>query len=239
MEWMTGLKKFYGSLGSLDVLLPLLPFLTVVVAAYVVAICIGLILLKTGVLRSKTMSFYLFVSPWILGFLIFVAGPMLFSLYISFTKWDVLNPPKWVGLQNYVTLISDSLFFKALSVTFAFTLVSVPLQVALSFALSLVMNVKIRGIHLFRTIFYIPTLVQGVAQVVLFLWVFNSEYGLINSLLGAVGIPGPHWLTSPDWAMPAVIIMSLWTIGGNLIIYLAGLQDIPQSLYEAAEMDGA
>jgi multiple sugar transport system permease protein len=155
------------------------------------------------------------------------------------TKWDVIGTPEWVGTQNYQFLFKDTLFYKSLAVTFYYTLVSVPLQVILSFLLSMLMNAKIRGIYFLRTVYYLPTLVQGVAQIVLFLWIFNPEYGLINSALAKLGIPGPGWFSSPTWAMPATIIMSLWTIGGNMIIYLAGFQDIPKSLYEAAEIDGA
>nr|WP_094096246.1 sugar ABC transporter permease [Paenibacillus physcomitrellae] len=190
-------------------------------------------------MRTKTASFYMFVSVWVVGFLLFTLGPMIFSLYISFTQWEVVNPPVWIGTDNYRMLFKDSIFYKSLGVTFYYTLVSVPLQVALSLLIALLMNLKLRTIYLFRTIYYMPTLVQGVAQVVLFIWIFNPNVGLINSVLRVFGIEGPGWLTSPSWAMPAIIIMSLWTVGGNMIIYLAGLTDIPQSLYEQADIDGA
>jgi multiple sugar transport system permease protein len=234
-----GLSSLYQSLGMPDFLLPLLPFLTIIAGVYAILLIAKTILVGCKIVHSKTASFYLFVSPWIIGFLLFTLGPMIFSIYISFTKWEVVSDPQWVGFGNYKQLFQDTLFYKSLAVTFYYTLVSVPLQVILSFCVALLMNLKIRGIYTFRTIFYLPTLVQGVAQMVLFIWIFNPNYGLINSFLRKIGIEGPGWFTSPSWAMPAIIIMSLWTVGGNMIIYLAGFQDIPKSLYEQAEIDGA
>ncbi|MBW7453904.1 carbohydrate ABC transporter permease [Paenibacillus sepulcri] len=231
--------NFYETLGLPAALLPLLPFLTIIAVLYAVIIIIARILVRKKVIHNKTASFYLFVSIWIIGFLLFTLGPMIFSFYISFTKWEVVSSPQWTGLDNYRMLFKDTMFYKALSVTFYYTLVSVPLQVALSFAIAMLMNLKLRGIYLFRTIYYLPTLIQGVAQMVLFIWIFNPNVGLMNSILGLFGITGPGWFSSPNWSMPAVIIMSLWTVGGNMIIYLAGLSDIPKSLYEQAEIDGA
>ncbi|GGA48531.1 carbohydrate ABC transporter permease [Paenibacillus physcomitrellae] len=233
------LYRFYENMGMPAVLLPLLPFLTLIVILYAVLFAVTRFLVKKKVMRTKTASFYMFVSVWVVGFLLFTLGPMIFSLYISFTQWEVVNPPVWIGTDNYRMLFKDSIFYKSLGVTFYYTLVSVPLQVALSLLIALLMNLKLRTIYLFRTIYYMPTLVQGVAQVVLFIWIFNPNVGLINSVLRVFGIEGPGWLTSPSWAMPAIIIMSLWTVGGNMIIYLAGLTDIPQSLYEQADIDGA
>ncbi|MBX3085466.1 MAG: sugar ABC transporter permease [Anaerolineae bacterium] len=187
----------------------------------------------------KTGSFYLFVSPWLIGFILFTVGPMLYSIYISLTSWNLTTPPQWIGLGNYVTAAQDPRLRQALEVTFAFSLISVPLNVLLSFLVSLLMNVKLRGIYFFRTFFYLPLLVSGVAQAVLFSRIFDPNTGVINTLLRAFGIQGPLWLLDPNWALTAVIIMTLWTVGGNMIIYLAGLQDIPPFLYEAAEIDGA
>ena len=136
-------------------------------------------------------------------------------------------------------MFQDDLFWKSLSVTLYFTLVSVPLSLAISFAVALLMNVKVRGIAVFRTLFYMPSIVPAVASAVLWVWVFNSEFGLLNFLLRALGLPKVLWLQDPSTAMPALILMSLWGIGGTMVIYLAGLQGIPQHLYEAAEIDGA
>ncbi|MFB9276913.1 carbohydrate ABC transporter permease [Cohnella cellulosilytica] len=240
---MNGLIKAlyegYEGMGMPAALLPLLPFLTLIVAVYALLFVLTRILVRKKILRVKTASFYMFVSVWIIGFLLFTIGPMIFSVYISFTKWEVVTAAQWTGLDNYNMLFKDTMFYKALTVTFYYTIVSVPLQVVLSFAIALLMNLKLRGIYVFRTIYYLPTLVQGVAQMVLFIWIFNPNVGLVNTLLRFVGIEGPGWFSSPHWSMPAVILMSLWTVGGNMIIYLAGLSDIPRSLYEAAEIDGA
>jgi multiple sugar transport system permease protein len=144
-----------------------------------------------------------------------------------------------VGFANYAAAVQDPTLYKALTVTFYYAVVGVPLQLALSFLVAVLMNHKLPGIYVFRTIYYLPSLVTGVAQIVLFIRVFNPQYGLLNTGLATVGIQGPGWLNDPNWAMPAIILMSLWTVGGNMVIYLAGLQDVPRSLYEAAALDGA
>lgn len=231
--------RFYEGMGMPAALLPLLPFLTIIAVLVAALIAAARLLVRRRIVHEKTASFYLFISPWVIGFLLFTVGPMIYSFYISFTKWELVSDPKWVGVDNYRMLFRDTLFYKSLVVTFYYTLVSVPLQVVLSFAIAMLMNMKLRGIYLFRTIYYLPTLVQGVAQMVLFMWIFNPNVGLVNSALGLFGIEGPRWFSSPAWSMPAVIIMSLWTVGGNMIIYLAGLSDIPKSLYEQADIDGA
>jgi multiple sugar transport system permease protein len=237
-KYIKPIYDFYEGIGMPSWLLPLLPFLTIIIGIYIIIAIIAVIAVRKGA-RKKTVSFYLMVSPWIIGFLLFTLGPMIFSLFISMTQWELVSDPVWVGLDNYKMLFTDTYFYKSLSVTFYYTIVSVPLQVVLSFIIALLMNLKLRGIYIFRTIYYLPTLVQGVAQMVLFMWIFNPNVGLINSILAIAGIDGPAWFSNSTWAMPAVIIMSLWSVGGNMIIYLAGLSDIPVSLYEAAEMDGA
>src|SRR5215217_3097274 len=191
-------------------------------------------------LRSRSMiAGYLFISPVILGYLIWVAGPMIIAIWLSLTDWDLLRPPRFVGLENYRTMLQDDLFWQSLKVTFYYTLVSVPLSLVLSFAIALLMNVKVRGIAWFRVLFYMPSIVPAVANAVLWVWVLNSEFGLLNVLLNWLGLPKVLWLQDPAWAMPSLILMSLWGIGGAMVIYLAGLQGIPQHLYEAAEIDGA
>ena len=194
---------------------------------------------RSSLHRRQILQGYLFISPVVLGYLIWVAGPMLMAIWLSLTEWNLLQPPKFVGLSNYQLMIQDDLFWKSLSVTLYYTLVSVPLSLIISFAVALLMNVNVRGIAVFRTLFYLPSIVPAVASAVLWVWVFNSEFGLLNFLLRALGLPKVLWLQDPITAMPALIIMSLWSIGGTMVIYLAGLQGIPQHLYEAAEIDGA
>ncbi|WP_270886582.1 carbohydrate ABC transporter permease [Pedococcus sp. 5OH_020] len=190
-------------------------------------------------MSRTTAAFWLFVSPWMFGFAVFTFGPMVYSLWLSFLNWDLVSPSRFAGLGNYQKAAADPLVRQAIKVTLVYAVVSVPLQTALSLGVALLMNTDIRGINVFRTVWYLPSLVTGVAQVTLFLWVFNPNYGLVNGMLHAVGVDGPAWFQDPSWALPAVIIMSLWTVGGNMVIYLAGLQDVPIELYEAASIDGA
>jgi len=192
-------------------------------------------------LRTKeALAFYLCISPWLLGFLFFYLGPMLASFALSLTDWDLLTPPNFVGLANYVRIFTkDALFLKSLKITGIYTFSCVSLELVFALGFALLLNQRIRGIGVFRTIYYLPSVLAGVAYVVMWMWIFNPRAGLINTLLGYVGIQGPRWLQDPDWALPALIIMSLWGVGRSMVIYLAGLQDIPTSLYEAAKIDGA
>ncbi len=190
--------------------------------------------------RRETWLFYLCISPWLIGFLIWTAGPMIYSFYLSLTSWDLFTPPQWVGLDNYKDLLTDNPdFWQSLKVTAVYSFVSVPLSLVGALALALLLNSKVRGIAFFRTIFYLPSVLPAIAVAVLWIWVFNPQYGILNLLLNLVGIEGPKWLGDPNWALPALILMSLWSLGGSMIIFLAGLQGISQTLYEAAELDGA
>jgi multiple sugar transport system permease protein len=189
--------------------------------------------------RREAVTGYLFILPAVLGFILWTAGPMVYSFWMSLHEWDLLTSPEWVGFGNYRDMWDDPLFWKSLRVTFYFLFVSVPLFQLISFGVALLLNVRVRGISFFRTAYYLPTIVPLVASSVLWAWVFNSEFGLLNALLRKVGISKILWLQDPTWAMPALIVMSLWVFGGTMIIYLAGLQGIPQHLYEAAELDGA
>lgn len=189
--------------------------------------------------RREALFGYLFTGPAILGFLIWIVGPMLFSAWLSLTEWDLLRPPEFVGLRNYQDMFRDPLFWQSLKVTAYFTLVSVPLFQIAAFAVALLMNVNVRGISVFRTLFYLPSIVPVVANAMLWAWVFNSDFGLLNAGLRTLGLPKILWLQDTHWAMPALITMSLWGVGGSMLIYLAGLQGVPQQLYEAAELDGA
>ena len=182
---------------------------------------------------------WVFISPALLGFIVWTAGPMLASLVLTVTKWDLIQAPRLVGTANFVKLASDELFWKALQVTVYYTAVHVPLTLVLAFLVALLMNSKVRGISVFRTLYYMPSIVPAVANAVLWVWIFNSEFGLLNYALRALGLPKVLWLQDPYAAMPALIIMSLWGMGATMVIYLAGLQGVPQQLYEAADIDGA
>ncbi len=181
----------------------------------------------------------LFAMPWILGFLVFLAYPLISSFYYSFTSFSVLRRPIWIGLENYREMLGDEVFHLSLKNTLAFTAGSVPLATVAAILVALLLNTRVRGMALYRTVFYIPSLVPMVALGVLWLWVFNGQYGLLNEVLRRLGLPDPAWLSDPAWAKWTLVIISIWGTGNAMIIYLAGLQDVPQSLYEAAEMDGA
>ena len=189
--------------------------------------------------RREAIEGYLFILPWLLGLVIFILGPIIVSFYFSLTNFEVVKPPVFVGVENYGRLIRDPLFWQALKVTCIYVVLSTPLGLLLSFAIALLMNQKVRFVSLWRTIFYLPTLVPVIASTMLWLWIFNPQFGLLNTLLRYVGIEGPLWLGHSKWALPSLILMSLWTVGGPMLIYLAGLQGIPTDLYEAADVDGA
>ncbi len=189
--------------------------------------------------RREAITFYLFISPWLLGFLFFTLGPMLLSLYSSFTDWDLLTSPMWVGLQNYSDAFADALFYQSLKVTAIYTLLYVPLDLLGGLMLALLVNARMRGVRFFRTVFYLPTVFSGVVFVVVWLWMLNPRGGLINLALSQIGIEGPRWLMDPDLALYSLVMMSFWGWGRSMVIFLAGLQTIPGELYEAAAIDGA
>ena len=189
--------------------------------------------------RREAIAFYLLISPWLLGFLFFTLGPMLLSLYSGFTQWDLLSSPVWVGLENYSEAFQDPRFFQSLKVTAIYTFLYVPLDLVGGLLLALLVNAKMRGIRLFRTVFYLPTVFSGVVFVVVWIWMLNPRGGLINLLLSQFGITGPRWLLDPHLALYSLVLMSFWGWGRSMVIFLAGLQTIPGELYEAAAMDGA
>ncbi|MFB3896113.1 MAG: extracellular solute-binding protein [bacterium] len=190
--------------------------------------------------RYPWLEGYLFIAPWLLGLLIFILGPIIASFLLSFSEYDILSSPKWIGLKNFQKLFTDPLFTKSLLNTIFYAGLTVPLGLLFSLCLAMLLNSKIRGIYIFRVIYYLPAVTSGVAICLLWRWLYNPEVGLINHVLGWVGIPALGWLTSPTWAMPAIIIMAVWGfVGGPMIIYLAALQGIPDHLYESAEIDGA
>jgi len=189
--------------------------------------------------RSEERRFFGFLTPWMIGFVLFGGGPVVASLVISFTNWSLLAPPTWAGLANYQKLVADPLFYKSLVNTLYFGLGSVALGITTSFLLAILLNQRVRGVGFFRTVFYLPSVVAGVATAVLWVNILNPDYGLLNTLLGYVGIKGPGWLIDPNWAIPGLILMAVWGSGNTIVIYLAGLQNVSPSLYEAATLDGA
>jgi multiple sugar transport system permease protein len=182
----------------------------------------------------------LFISPWLVGFLVFYLYPALASLYYSFTDFRILREPEWIGLQNYQRMVNDPLFWKALSNTLWLVVVMVPISVAVALGVALLLNVRgILGMSVFRTIFYLPVVVPAVASAVLWIWLLNPKYGLVNAALGVVGIDGPQWFYDASWAKPGLVLMAVWAVGDVIIIYLGALQGVPRDLYDAAEVDGA
>lgn len=187
----------------------------------------------------RTVTGYLFVMPFILGVLLWVVYPAGMSAWLTVHEWNLITPPKFVGLKNFQTLINDKLFWQSLKVTSVYTLASVPLGLIISFLLALLINTKVKGLALFRTIYYLPSIVPAVANAVLWAWIFNTDFGLLNGVLNYFGIPKIAWLQETEWALPALILMSLWGVGSTMIIFLAGLQGIDDVYYEAAKIDGA
>jgi len=190
--------------------------------------------------RRQAVEGLLCIAPWLVGFLCLTLGPMIFSFAISLTKWDLISAPKFVGFGNYATIFADDFRFrKSLAVTALYAAMSLPLGMIGSLAVAMLLNLNLRGMRVFRSIFYIPAILPGAAVAMLWLWILKPQGGVLNYFLGFLHISPKPWLSSPDWALPAFVIMSLWGIGGGMIIYLAGLQSVPTQLYEAAEIDGA
>lgn len=187
----------------------------------------------------ESLNAWLFVAPWVIGFILFTGGPILASLILSFTHWDIVNPPQWAGLENYQDMLQDDLFFQSLKVTTIYAVVAVPLQIIVGLLIAILLNTKIRLIGLYRTLFYLPAILPIVSVAVMWRWILSRDWGLINWFLSLLGVQGPGWLSEPEWVLPALILMSLWGVGAGMLIYLAGLQGIPTDLYEAAKVDGA
>lgn len=174
-----------------------------------------------------------------IGFFVFVAGPMVASLGISFMHWEIVTPARWAGVAQYERLFNDSRFYLSLYNTAYYVFIGVPLHLMLALLAALGMNLNLRGIRFYRTVYFIPSITPVVASSLLWLWIFNPEFGLANSVLNSLGLPSLYWLQDPRLSKPAFIIMSFWTIGGQMVILLAGLKGIPPTFYEAAEIDGA
>lgn len=213
----------------------------------------GIILLMLGlnaILRAlkvsaNTVTAYTLILPWLLGFLIWTAYPILTSLYLSFTSYDVIRPPTWVGLENYISIFSQDIdFWASLRITMLYALFSVPLGIVGSLLVAILLNNDIRGIGIYRTLYYLPSILPAVAIALLWRWIFSPDAGLLNNalgpLLGLFRIPPPNWFGDANYVLPAFIIISLWGVAGsNMVIFLAALKDVPRHLHEAAEIDGA
>ncbi len=190
--------------------------------------------------KGETRLAWVMVSPWLIGFLIFTAFPMAASLLLSLTEWDILTAPKFVGLENYHKMFFvDKYAMHSLKITVVFSAVSIPLNIVFGLGIAMLLNTNIRGLSTFRTIYYLPAILSGVAVALMWRWIFSSDFGLINAALGVLRIQGPAWLADRAWIIPSFVVMRLWSVGGGMVIYLAGLQSIPTDLYEAAEIDGA
>lgn len=189
--------------------------------------------------RRQAFTGLAFAAPFIIGFVVFIAFPVAASAFYSFTDFNLFQTPLFVGMQNYQHMATDSNYWTALVNTLILTMVGVPLAIAIALAGAHILNLPVRGQPLFRALVYLPSIVPVVVGGYLWRWLLNSQYGFINYFLGLFGIHGPAWLQEPAWGKPAIIVMSLWTVGGTMIIYLAALKDVPRELYEAAQLDGA
>lgn len=189
--------------------------------------------------KTQTFHFYLFILPWILGFLIFSLYPILASLFYSFTDYNITSSPTFIGFNNYISAFHDEIFWRSIKATLYYTALSVPIGLLLSLFFALLLNQQMFGKGLFRTLMYLPSMISGVSMSLLWVWIFNPQYGMANYLLSLVGIQGPAWLSSETWAVPSLIIMSFWTTGEGMVLFLAALQGVPKSLNEAAILDGA
>lgn len=190
-------------------------------------------------LRRQEMAGWLFALPWLWGILFFFVYPLVSSIYYSFHDFKGMTPMNFVGLTNYQRLLNDPLFWTSVKNTFTYAAMAVPMQVVFGILIAVLLNVNIRGRAIFRTIVFMPTLVPAVAVSIIWQWLLNSQFGIVNFALNTLGIKGPAWFGSVQWAKPSLVMISLWTIGSTVLIYLAGLQDIPGNLYEAAKLDGA
>ncbi|MEN6478294.1 MAG: sugar ABC transporter permease [Anaerolineales bacterium] len=189
--------------------------------------------------KREAMWAYGLISPWLIGFLIFTLVPMVTSFVMAFMEYNVIQPGRWIGTENYRTLAADPLFWQAVKVTFTYAAMSLLPSLALGLALAMLLNASIPGLSVWRTVYYLPSIISGVPVAILWEFVFNKRFGVLNWVLALFGIRGPGWLSSPQWALPALAIMSLWGVGGGMILYLAGLQGVPTPLYDAAKVDGA
>jgi multiple sugar transport system permease protein len=190
--------------------------------------------------RQETRAGLLFILPWIISLLVFTAYPTIATFYLSFTDYNILQPPSWIGLDNYSTMFQeDPAFWTAVRNSAVYAVVSVPLKLVIAFGLALLLNMGVRGIGIYRTIFYLPTLVPPIAATIIFILLFSPGGGPINTIFASVGLRAPDWLNDPNWALPALMILGIWPLGVETLAFLAGLKEIPQDLLDAAAVDGA
>ncbi len=195
---------------------------------------------RTPMARWEAVSFYLMISPWVIGFFTFIAYPMVRSFYLAFTRYNLKTPPKWVGLDNFVKMFTDDdLFWQSFKVTSLYVLGSVPAGTLFALLVAMILAQQLRGVNFWRTIYFMPTMVSGVAVAVMWTYLLNPQFGLANAMLKVLGLPTIGWLTDPNWSKPSLILINAWAFGGSVVIFLAALQDIPRQLYEAADLDGA
>ncbi|MBL7064480.1 MAG: sugar ABC transporter permease [Anaerolineae bacterium] len=206
------------------------------------------ILPKGKLAKKEAIWSYIFISPWLIGLLLFTGGPIIASLYLSFTRYNVANPPEWMGIENYVDMFQDRIFYKSLQVSTIYTVLTVPLGILFALGLAMLLNQKVPFLGVFRTLYYLPSLVTGVSVALLFQWLLNPTFGIVNYLIAwfvgpsgviPLGISGPGWFFDTTWVVPGHVILSLWSFGGSMLIYLSALQGVPTALYDAATIDGA
>lgn len=196
---------------------------------------------KMNAFQQEALNGFLFISPWIIGFTIFVLGPMIALIYLSFNRWDLVGDPRWVGLRNYTRLFSDDLFLQSLKVTIGYGLGRVPLGIIVALSAALLLNQKVKFVGIWRVIYYMPVVLPSVAVSLVWMWIYNPRYGVLNGFISQVfGVEGPRWLDDPLLVLPSLMIMAVWVAAGrNMIIYLSGLQGISEDLYDASAIDGA
>ncbi len=189
--------------------------------------------------KNKDSIGFVFVLPWVIGFIVFTVIPMIAAVYISMTDWSILGNSNFIGFENYLAIFRDEKFYKALAVTVRYAVFAIPLTIMTALLVAVCLNFQSKAIGVFRVIFYMPSIVSGVAVAIVFKWILDPGYGLINSLLAALGIHGPDWLFDPSWVLPSYLIMALWGASSGYLTYLAALKDVPKELYESAKLEGA
>lgn len=189
-------------------------------------------------MKNQRAGFY-FILPWLIGLIAFTILPMIFAAYVSLTDWSIIGAPNYIGFSNFLKVFNDGMFYRTLWITVRYAVFAIPLTIAIAFLVAIFLNNKIKGAGVYRTIYYMPAIVSGVAVAIVFKWVLDPNYGVFNSILALFNIQGPNWLYDPDWVLPSYLIMAIWGASGGLLTYLVGLQDISKELYESAELDGA